>query len=941
MTASQYSRCIYGLSAAFLLTITPSTGSAAAGYADAVLADQPIAYWRFNDGLTAPSPDSAANLGSLGVAAAGSYNGAIHPIPGALGKGNDTAASTISGTHVGVPFQSALNPNGAFTAEGWFKPGVVFTDGTLTCAMSSGDFASPRAGWLIYQGSGGFNFRLYNQNGLNTSANVTGGGPLSLGTWYHVVAVYDGSEAILYVNGEEVARVVASGYVAGLAGPFVVGMRADNSFGWNGSADEIAFYGSALTPEQISAHYANGVSATPVKEYAQTILDDGPLGYWRLNEGVFTPPVAANAGSLGTVAQGAYRGGITNSTEAPKEPAFIGFEPGNTSLELDGVDNYVSTVRGLLNGKRSYTISGWVRRGADQAARTGLWGQNDLMEFGYIDNNTVQAYTDGALDLRPGPLANEEWGHLAVVSDGTSILIYVNGALTVQRSHAIPADNTFFFNIGGGGVFDGGGNFFVGQIDEVAVYDRALSAAQICNQYAAAVPKAPEVAGTMEPVTVFSGTTVRVPSVICGSPSLTYQWYRSSGAVVEGATASALIIPNAQVSDSGDYYVRVSNDYGTVDSDPVTVTVQAASAPLLEPLPASVTRYSGVKATIAVTASGTPPFSYQWQRDGQDIAGAIGASLTLDGLTPAMAGVYRVKVKNPVGETTSSEALLQVKVPAAGSYEAAVVSTRPKAYWRLNEAEGPTAYDFAGGFDGTYAGVTFGVSGGLVGDADTAVDFNGSDSAVTTPASLNGLSAFTLTGWIRRGGGQAARTGLFGQNDLIEFGFISDQTLEVYFSTGDSIDIASPIPDETWSFVAVRGDGRGADLLVNGQVLGRVDGAFSNYGSTSFGFNIGGGGIFDGTGNTFLGGIDEVAIHDRSLGDDELCRLYLSGTAGTVLLSVSSTEAGNVLTWPCGILQSTSSFNLDGTASWTDVAGAVSPFSLAGLTGQKFFRVRY
>jgi len=41
-----------------------------------------------------------------------------------------------------------------------------------------------------------------------------------------------------------------------------------------------------------------------------------------------------------------------------------------------------------------------------------------------------------------------------------------------MRSHVLPANNTFGFNIGGGGVFDGTGNFFNGQIDEVAIFDR-------------------------------------------------------------------------------------------------------------------------------------------------------------------------------------------------------------------------------------------------------------------------------------------------------------------------------------------------------------------------------------------------------------------------------------------------------------------------------------
>jgi hypothetical protein len=259
----------------------------------------------------------------------------------------------------------------------------------------------------------------------------------------------------------------------------------------------------------------------------------------------------------------------------------------------------------------------------------------------------------------------------------------------------------------------------------------------------------------------------------------------------------------------------------------------------------------------------------------------------------------------------------------------------------LGETEGPTAFDYAGGFDGAYNAVTFGVASGLVGDPDAAVDFNGTDSSVTTPASLNGLQAFTLTGWIRRGGAQVDRTGLFGQNDLIEFGFIDDATLEAYLNSGDAIEITSSIENETWAFLALRGDLRGASLFVNGKAEGRVDGTFASYGSSSFNFNIGGGGIFDGTGNTFLGGIDEVAVYDRAISDEELCRLYLSGIRVPLVLAVSSTVQGSALVWPCGVLQSTAFLNLDGTATWVDVPAASSPFSLTGLPGQRFYRLRY
>jgi len=47
---------------------------------------------------------------------------------------------------------------------------------------------------------------------------------------------------------------------------------------------------------------------------------------------------------------------------------------------------------------------GWMRRGADQASRTGLWGQNDIVEFVTFNNDTLELWTDNGLDISPNPI---------------------------------------------------------------------------------------------------------------------------------------------------------------------------------------------------------------------------------------------------------------------------------------------------------------------------------------------------------------------------------------------------------------------------------------------------------------------------------------------------------------------------------------------------------
>ena len=93
----------------------------------------------------------------------------------------------------------------------------------------------------------------------------------------------------------------------------------------------------------------------------------------------------------------------------------------------------------------------------------------------------------------------------------------------------------------------------------------------------------------------------------------------------------------------------------------------AAPASLLI-TPATQTQYVGTSATFSVGASGTPPFSYQWQSNGLPIGGATNAILVLSDLTTNAAASYACSVSNNGGSATSAAALLTVlPLPILGS----------------------------------------------------------------------------------------------------------------------------------------------------------------------------------------------------------------------------------------------------------------------------------
>ena len=151
-----------------------------------------------------------------------------------------------------------------------------------------------------------------------------------------------------------------------------------------------------------------------------------------------------------------------------------------------------------------------------------------------------------------------------------------------------------------------------------------------------------------------------------GNPAPTYQW-RKDGAAVAGATGATLSLGSVQLTDAGSYTVVVSNSAGTVTSSAATLTVQAAAvAPSITTQPTSQVVTAGASVTFTVAASGSPPPTFQWRKNGANLAGATGAAFTIAAAATGDAGTYTVLVSNSAGSVVSAAATLVVGTPATG-----------------------------------------------------------------------------------------------------------------------------------------------------------------------------------------------------------------------------------------------------------------------------------
>ena len=185
-----------------------------------------------------------------------------------------------------------------------------------------------------------------------------------------------------------------------------------------------------------------------------------------------------------------------------------------------------------------------------------------------------------------------------------------------------------------------------------------------------AAPVAPGISGQPVSQTVTAPQAATFSVAASGTTPLSYQWQKN-GAAIGGANSASYTTAATSTSDNGAaFQVVVSNTAGSITSSAAILTVNAATvAPTFTSQPSSLTVTAGQTATFSVAASGTQPFTYQWQKNGAAIGGATGSSYTTPATTTADTGSkFTVVVTNSAGSVTSAAATLTVNAaPVAPS----------------------------------------------------------------------------------------------------------------------------------------------------------------------------------------------------------------------------------------------------------------------------------
>jgi Concanavalin A-like lectin/glucanases superfamily/NHL repeat len=472
-----------------------------------------VGYWPLDEGSGTTTADLSGN-NNTGTLIGASWT---------TGKVNN--ALSFNGTNnyvnVGTPSPAALQlGTSSFTVSAWFK---TSNSTSPTRVVSSGDNTSS-SGYYLGVGSGSTCSSNYGcvSAGLgsspttNTVTFATSATTFNDGNWHQETMVIDrtAGTAQLYVDGvlQPLSLSAAScGAISGstsinLAGGtactnlnasgtehFTIGGNNISSQSFNGSIDEVRVYGSALNSSLIQNQYAIDTTASPTS-------------YWPLDENSGTTAYDSSSNhNNGTLTGGpTWTNGVLNS-----------------ALSFNGSTNYVTmgTPATLKFGVGSFTIMSWFKTTATASERivsTGVSSWSNGFDLGV---NTTGACSAGCVGAEIGggskaasvsfgttatTFNDGNWHQAAMIIDQTAntAQLYVDGiaqplstqsgtcgtasGTSIDISTCISATATSSTDPFTLGAYHSGSTTnsqFTGTIDEVRVYNSALTGPQIFNRY--------------------------------------------------------------------------------------------------------------------------------------------------------------------------------------------------------------------------------------------------------------------------------------------------------------------------------------------------------------------------------------------------------------------------------------------------------------------------
>ena len=424
----------------------------------------PVAAYSFDEGEGTSAEDVTGN----------GHTATLEGATWARGKYGDGLEFNGTSSCVSIAASSDLQLTEEFTLEAWVRPTGSGEEANPFLAMEdtsageeeepyayeflAGEKESPKA-WVRKGGEAGFQ-------------GIYGTEPLPEHAWAHLALTDDGAKLRLYVNGELV-RTTAAPDVTAASGPLKVGCGAFGAH-FEGRIDELRIYNRVLDGPEVAAD----------KEAPIQTPQAGPVAAYSFDEGE------------GTTAEDVTGNGHTATIEGAE---WTDRGKYGSALKFNGTSSCVTVPESSeLDFSEEFTLESWVKPEGELhhdpiVFKEGAGFPSYALGIGIPHSAKAEGVIGQEGEGHENVYSSESleakvWSHLALTYDGAKLRLYVNGELVATEA----VENT---DSGSPGPLTIGcdalyGNYFKGRIDELRIYNRALSEAELRQTMNAGFPMA-------------------------------------------------------------------------------------------------------------------------------------------------------------------------------------------------------------------------------------------------------------------------------------------------------------------------------------------------------------------------------------------------------------------------------------------------------------------
>ncbi len=427
-------------------------GSCSLGYScisgKCIVPSKLISYWEF---------EGSAN-DTLGI-----NNGSVYGAT--LARGISGKAYNFDGVddYINISDSSSLHTT-AFTIAA-----LVKVSENKTMGIFSDDMTGLNTQWELFikpGSNGGKGALWYSPDKISLASNTS----LNKNRWHHLLATYNGSDISLYVDGilENSSYVVNStNYSKSSPGIGMINLNWPPGNPFNGTIDEVKIWNYALSKEEIKKEYENCTNKL--------------VAYWKF-DGDTNDSVGGSNGIIH---------GNPILTQGVSSQAY----------NFDGVDDYIEIPSAGIDLEYGFSISSWAYLQEQVADYPGIFWKDDTIVLRYCPAefsifNNFQGFVRIGTFLEPrvqsGPYSDKNrWYHLVMTYNSSesenNLKLYINGSLvstTTRTGHVDFSKGNFYV----GRYYPAPTHYFNGTIDEVKIWNYALSTEEISGIYESQKP---------------------------------------------------------------------------------------------------------------------------------------------------------------------------------------------------------------------------------------------------------------------------------------------------------------------------------------------------------------------------------------------------------------------------------------------------------------------